>query len=63
MGIPAPADVLIFLFAGPRLYPEVGPGNVLLGLILNVVVSLLATLYPATIATRIQPVVAMSPRE
>lgn len=63
VGIPAPADELIFLFAGPRLYPGVGAGNVLLGIAAIVTVSLLATLYPATIATRIQPVVAMSPRE
>ena len=63
VGIPAPADILIFLFAGPRLYPEAGLGNVLVGLAVIVLVSLLATLYPAAIATRIQPVVAMSPRE
>ncbi len=63
VGIPAMADVLIFLFAGPRLYPEVGLANVLVGLAVIVVVSLLATLYPAAIATRIQPVVAMSARE
>ncbi len=62
-GIPAPADELIFLFAGPRLFPAAGTGNVLAGFAAIVVVSLLAILYPATIATRIQPVVAMSPRE
>ncbi|HOX47272.1 MAG TPA: FtsX-like permease family protein [Myxococcota bacterium] len=62
-GIPAPADELIFLFAGPRLFPAAGLGNVLAGFAAIVVVSLLAILYPATIATRIQPVVAMSPRE
>jgi ABC-type lipoprotein release transport system permease subunit len=62
-GIPAPTDELVFLFSGPRLYPVAGIGNVLAGLGAIVVVSLLATLYPAAIATRIQPVVAMSPRE
>jgi ABC-type lipoprotein release transport system permease subunit len=62
-GIPAPTNELIFLFSGPRLFPSVGLGNVLAGLAAIVLVSLLATLYPATIATRIQPVVAMSPRE
>jgi ABC-type lipoprotein release transport system permease subunit len=63
VGIPAPSEELIFLFSGPRLFPEVGPANLLIGLAAIVLVSLLATLYPATIATRIQPVVAMSPRE
>lgn len=62
-GIPAPTDEMIFLFSGPRLFPDVGADNVIAGLVAIVVVSLLATLYPAAIATRIEPVVAMSPRE
>jgi ABC-type lipoprotein release transport system permease subunit len=63
VGIPAPSDELIFLFSGPRLYPASGLDNLLAGLAAIVAVSVLATLYPATIATRIQPVVAMAPRE
>ncbi len=62
-GIPAPSDELIFLFSGPRLYPVVSAEHVVTALVLILVVSLVATLYPALLATRIQPVVAMTARE
>lgn len=62
-GIPAPNDVLVFLFAGPKLYPAVGLSNIGLALLATVVVSVAATLYPARLATRIQPVVAMQGKE
>lgn len=62
-GIPAPHDVLVFLFGGPRLHPSFGIGNLAVGLVAVVVVSLASTLYPARIAARVQPIVAMSPRE
>ncbi|MCC7382745.1 MAG: ABC transporter permease [Deltaproteobacteria bacterium] len=56
-------DVLIFLFGGPRLFPSFGPDNLLVGLIVIFVVSLISTLYPARLATRVAPVVAMQARE
>lgn len=62
-GIPSNSDVLTFLFSGPRLYPDVGPENVLFGVVAVLVVSIASTLYPARIATRIQPVVAMQVKE
>lgn len=62
-GIPAPNDFLTFLFAGPRLYPNVGVINIVLALFATVIVSVAATLYPARLATRIQPVVAMQGKE
>lgn len=62
-GIPAGNDILVFLFGGPRLFPEVSVGNMALGLIATVVVSVAATLYPARLATAIQPVVAMQGKE
>jgi len=62
-GIPAPTDELIFLFSGPRLFPVVTADHVLTAFVLILVVSLVATLYPAYLATRIQPVVAMQARE
>lgn len=62
-GIPATSDVLVFLFAGPALHPTFGIDNLALGLVAILVVSLLATLYPARIATRIEPVVAMQAKE
>jgi ABC-type lipoprotein release transport system permease subunit len=54
---------LVFLFAGPRLYPTFGAGNLLIGFIAIFFVSIASTLYPARIATRIQPVVAMQRKE
>jgi ABC-type lipoprotein release transport system permease subunit len=59
VGIPAPQDVLVFLFGGPRLYPTFGISNLIVALVAILFVSIVSTLYPARIATRIQPVVAM----
>lgn len=58
-GIPAGTDVLRFLFSGDYLYPTLRWWNVGLAVALIVGVSVLSTLYPARLATRIQPVVAM----
>ena len=63
-GIPAMGlDVLIFLFAGPRLFPTLGVEEVLFGLSSIVLVSVASTLYPAVVATRVQPIVAMQIKE
>ena len=59
VGIPATHDVMYFLFSGPRLLPNFGPSNLITGFGVILVVSLGSTLYPAWIATRIQPAVAM----
>lgn len=59
VGLPATSDVLVFLFSGPRLYPEVNSTNLLTGVFAVLAVSLISTWYPARIATRVQPVVAM----
>lgn len=58
-GLPAPSNELIFLFGGPRLFPTISTSNVVMGLVAIVLVSLISTLYPAFIATRIQPIMAM----
>jgi ABC-type lipoprotein release transport system permease subunit len=63
VGLPATADVLVFLFSGPRLYPTYGLGNLVAGMLIIVLVSLVATLYPALLATRIQPIEAMQSGE
>jgi ABC-type lipoprotein release transport system permease subunit len=63
VGIPAPADLLQVLFGGPRLYPSVHVDNIIAGLFATLVVSVFATLYPARLATRVQPVVAMQGKE
>jgi ABC-type lipoprotein release transport system permease subunit len=62
-GIPATTDILTFMFAGPALHPTTGVGNIVFGLVLILIVSVVATAYPALIATRIQPVVAMHGKE
>ena len=61
-GIPAFNEIVRFIFAGPYLYPHVTLGNVLLAAAVIFIVSVIATLYPAIVATRIQPVVAMRGR-
>lgn len=63
VGIPAPADVLVVLFAGPRLYPHIQATNVLFGMGVVSLISLLSTFYPSRIAAGISPVVAMSGKE
>lgn len=59
IGVPAGSDFLVFLFSGDYLYPALSPWNIVLALGIIIVVSALSTLYPARLATRIQPVVAM----
>ncbi len=62
-GIPAPNDIMIFVFSGPRLFPAVGASNVIFALAVIFLVSLASTFYPARIAARISPVVAMQSKE
>ena len=59
VGIPAPVKQLIVLFGGPRLYPSVGADDLLFGLVTITLVAVGSTLYPATMAARVQPIVAM----
>jgi ABC-type lipoprotein release transport system permease subunit len=63
VGIPAPNEILRFLFAGPRLYPDWSAWNVGFAVLIIFLVSVISTLYPALIATRVQPVVAMRGRD
>lgn len=63
VGIPAPADVVVLLFAGPRLYPTIGAGHVGFGLLVVLAVALVAAVYPAALASRVAPVVAMQGKE
>jgi len=59
VGIPAFADILVLLFAGPRLYPAVGAPQIAFAMLSVVAIAVISTLYPAWLAARIQPVVAM----
>ena len=62
-GIPAANDIMVFLFSGPRWYPELGASNIVFALVVIFLVSLISTLSPARIAAGIQPVVAMQAKE
>lgn len=62
-GVPATSDIMRFIFAGSRLYPTVALSHVVFAMIVIFIVSVISTLYPAIVATRIQPVVAMRQRE
>lgn len=62
-GIAAATDVMVFLFSGPRLYPSIGLSNIVFGFGVVLFVTLVSTLYPARVATRIAPVVAMQAKE
>ncbi|HEX4336478.1 MAG TPA: FtsX-like permease family protein [Polyangiaceae bacterium] len=62
-GIPATSDVLTFFFSGPRLYPTVGGQNLVFALVIVLVVSVVSSLYPAWIATRVSPREAMQSEE
>lgn len=62
-GIPAPNDVAYFFFSGPKLLPELNSGNLVVALVIILLVTLLSTLFPAVIATRVSPLRAMQADE
>jgi ABC-type lipoprotein release transport system permease subunit len=62
-GIPAWHPVVVFLFGGPRLYPSFGAEQVVGAVGAVAAVSLVSALYPARIASRVQPVEAMRDRD
>ena len=59
----AVTQALVLFFAGPRLYPSLGPSDLLFGLGSVVSVSLLSAAYPAMLAARVPPILAMQARE
>ena len=63
VGIKAPSAQAMFIFGGPRLFPTWTWLNVLFGVGSVSIISLASTFYPALMAARVQPVVAMSPKE
>jgi len=63
VGLPATNEILRFIFAGPRLYPTWSLANLAFAVVVIFLVSVASTLYPAIVATRIQPVVAMRGRD
>lgn len=63
VGIPAPKFEFQFLFGGKSLFPRIELVNLYLGPLVILLVSVVATFYPALLATRVSPVVAMNARE
>lgn len=63
VGVPAGNDFLSILFGGKALFPEMAPEHALLGIGLVLVVSFAATLYPAFLAARVPPIVALQGKE
>jgi ABC-type lipoprotein release transport system permease subunit len=62
-GIPAVSPYLYFFFSGPRLFPTLSVWTIVVATGLVSVVSLVSTLYPAIVATRVAPVTAMQTDE
>ncbi len=59
VGIPAANDVMVFLFSGPRLHPTMALGHAVGATVVILFVGMVATLYPARLATRVSPLEAM----
>ncbi|MBL8923139.1 MAG: FtsX-like permease family protein [Myxococcaceae bacterium] len=62
-GIPAFRDELYFFFSGPVLRPELSGGGLVFALVVTMVVSVLAVIFPTWLATRVKPITAMQPTE
>lgn len=59
-GILLPGPVSQFLTGGGRLYPELSVVTIAQALLLIVLITILATIYPLRVATRVTPLKAMS---
>jgi ABC-type antimicrobial peptide transport system permease subunit len=60
VGLPAQNAFMTFLFSGPRLYPTVTLTHLFAAVLLILFFALISTLYPAALAARILPRVAMA---
>ncbi len=59
-GIGAFNDAFYFFFSGPRLYPDLSIGSLVMAFIVVVMVTCISALYPALMATRVSPIQAMA---
>ncbi|HLV60374.1 MAG TPA: FtsX-like permease family protein [Fredinandcohnia sp.] len=62
-GIHTHEPFFIFLFGGTALYPAIDVANVVWGFVVIVIISVISTLYPARLAARVPPIVAMQGKE
>lgn len=63
LGIPASSDFFYFIFAGPRLHPELLFQHVIAAVVVITLVGFASTYYPARLATKISPREAMGNEE
>jgi ABC-type lipoprotein release transport system permease subunit len=59
VGIPAPNEILEFVFSGPKLHLTASFTSVVVSYLVAIAVSVLASLYPVAKAVRVPPVTAM----
>jgi ABC-type antimicrobial peptide transport system permease subunit len=59
-GVPAGNEFLYFFFSGPRLYPGLSVGSLIGSFVVVLLVTCISALYPAVMATRVQPIQAMA---
>ena len=59
-GVPASNPYMYFLFSGARLYPTLGAAHLGAAIGLVMTAGVLSTIYPARLAARVPPVVAMA---
>lgn len=62
-GIPAPNDVVTFLFSGPRLYPMLRWPMVLSAPVVVTLIATIASIYAARHAAQVRPAEAMQEKE
>ncbi len=63
VGIPAGNDFLSILFGGKAMYPDPSVPSSLFGIGVVLAVSFVATIYPAVLAARVPPIVALQGKE
>jgi ABC-type lipoprotein release transport system permease subunit len=62
-GIPATSEILFFVFGGRSLAPRLAPEHLAIAAGIIAVVTLVASLIPAFVASRIPPIAAMQAKE
>jgi len=58
-GFAARSDEMYFFFSGPALMPAIGVTTLVIALVLVLIVSILSGVYPAMLAGRVTPILAM----
>ncbi len=62
-GVPATSEILFFVFGGRALAPRLEPDHLIVAAAIIALVTLVASLIPAIVASRIPPIAAMQAKE